>query len=125
MDADPSVEEPSVEEQLRAALAVNAAQEAALLRQHAQIVAASEDSNADDEHDPEGSTIAFERAQVATLLERTRSAGAELARALARLQDGSYGACERCGGLIGAGRLAARPDARTCITCAAAARRSR
>jgi len=108
-----------VEQHLRAALAVNAAQEAALVRQHAQIVAASADSNADDEHDPEGSTIAFERAQVATLLERTRSAGADLERALARVRAGTYGACERCGAPIGAGRLAARPDARTCITCAA------
>jgi len=114
VDAD-----PSVEEQLRAALVANAAQEAALLRQHAQIVAASADSNADDEHDPEGSTIAFERAQVATLIDRTRSAGADLARALARLEAGTHGTCETCGAPIGAGRLAARPDARTCITCAA------
>ena len=125
------VDEPSgsagepraVAEQLRAALAVNAAQEAALLRQHAQIVAASAGSNADDEHDPEGSTIAFERAQVATLLERTRRAGADLAGALARVEQGTYGVCERCGAPVGAGRLAARPDARTCITCAAAATR--
>ena len=28
------------------------------------VVAASRDTNADDEHDPEGATIAFERSQV-------------------------------------------------------------
>jgi RNA polymerase-binding transcription factor DksA len=41
--------------------------------------------------------------------------------ALARIADGSYGTCERCGEPIGAGRLAARPAARTCIRCATAA----
>ena len=32
------------------------------------MVAASRDSNADDEHDPEGATIAFERAQLRAIL---------------------------------------------------------
>ncbi len=34
---------------------------------HDEMVAASRDTNADDEHDPEGTTIAFERAQLAAL----------------------------------------------------------
>ena len=33
------------------------------------LVAASQDSNADDEHDPEGPTIAYERSQLASLLD--------------------------------------------------------
>ena len=37
------------------------------------IVGASADSNIDDEHDPEGSTVAFERAQVAALLDVARA----------------------------------------------------
>ena len=37
------------------------------------IVGASAVANADDEHDPEGSTIAYERAQVAALLARAQS----------------------------------------------------
>lgn len=73
----------------------------------------------DDEHDPEGATIAFERAQVAALLERARNRLADVDLALARIADGSYGGCERCGEPISAGRLAARPAARTCIRCAA------
>jgi hypothetical protein len=40
--------------------------------------------------------------------------------ALARLTAGGYGVCAGCGGPIGADRLAARPDAARCITCAAA-----
>lgn len=38
-------------------------------------------------------------------------------RALARIDDGSYGACEECGNPIGFSRLQARPEARLCIAC--------
>ena len=40
----------------------------ALEGEHRAVVDASRDSNADDEHDPEGATIAFERAQVDALV---------------------------------------------------------
>lgn len=81
------------------------------------IVAASAGSNADDEHDPEGSTIAFERSQVTSLLAQTRRRVADVDAALARLDDGSYGRCETCGATIPAARLEARPVARTCVPC--------
>ncbi len=84
----------------------------------AGIMAASEGANSDDEHDPEGATIAFERAQTAALLARTEHRIAELDQALDRLAAGTYGTCVQCGRPIGADRLAARPDARTCIGCA-------
>jgi RNA polymerase-binding transcription factor DksA len=99
-------------------LAENGARIAGLEAEHARIVEASESSNADDEHDPEGPTIAFERQQVATLLEQARRTRADLQHALVRLEDGSYGVCERCGGPIAPERLEARPNARTCIACA-------
>jgi DnaK suppressor protein len=92
----------------------------ALSREFSGIVESSEMVATDDEHDPEGATIAFERAQLAALIEQARDHLAELDKALDRLRQGSYGQCERCGRPIGAGRLAARPAARTCITCAAA-----
>ena len=91
---------------------------AALTGDYADIVAASLDSNADDEHDPEGATIAFERSQVGALAEQARVHLVEVDAALSRLEAGTYGVCERCGGPIAAGRLEARPTARTCITCA-------
>ena len=72
----------------------------------------------DDEHDPEGATIAFERAQLAALLEAAEDNMASLDEALARLREGRYGTCQACGRPIGPARLAARPAARTCITCA-------
>jgi RNA polymerase-binding transcription factor DksA len=91
---------------------------AALTGEFDAVVAASRSSNADDEHDPEGATIAFERQQVAALLEAARRRLTDADAALARRAEGSYGVCETCGGAIGAERLAARPAARTCITCA-------
>jgi DnaK suppressor protein len=91
---------------------------AALRREYDGLVAASESSNADDEHDPEGATIGFERAQLAATIEMTRARIADLERAMSQLAVGDYGRCEDCGREIGAERLTARPSARTCISCA-------
>ena len=91
---------------------------AGLTGDYAGIVEASLDSNADDEHDPEGATIAFERSQVGALVEQARLHLAEVDAAIERLRDGRYGTCERCGRPIAPARLEARPVARTCINCA-------
>jgi len=98
--------------------AATVAQIDALTREFDEVVAASRASNADDEHDPEGATIAFERQQVVALLEQARARLADVEAALARRTAGSYGICESCGRPISAERLAARPAARTCIDCA-------
>ena len=84
----------------------------------AQMIAASESSNADDEHDPEGATIAWERAQVSALLEQARRRLDDVERALQQVSEGTYGDCLRCGRPIGSERLAARPASSTCISCA-------
>ena len=84
----------------------------------AGMVAASADSNADDEHDPEGATIAFERAQISALIKQAESHLVEIESAQGRVEDGSFGLCETCGERIAFARLQARPVARTCITCA-------
>jgi RNA polymerase-binding transcription factor len=90
----------------------------ALTREFEGVVDASRSSNADDEHDPEGATIAFERQQVVALLEQARSRLADVDAALARREAGGYGVCESCGRPVAPERLAARPAARTCIDCA-------
>ena len=74
-------------------------------------------ASADDEHDPEGATLAFERQHVAALAQAAREHLADIDTALARLADGSYGICQACGRPVGAARLAARPAAHTCIGC--------
>jgi RNA polymerase-binding protein DksA len=94
------------------------AQIEALTREFHQVVAASRSSNADDEHDPEGATIAFERQQVVALLEQARRRLADVEAAIRNVEGGIYGICETCGRPIAAERLAARPAARTCIDCA-------
>ena len=82
------------------------------------IVASSADASVDDEHDPEGSTIAFERAQTQSLLDQARRRLESFDGALHRLGEGTYGTCQRCGRPISSERLAAQPAAETCIVCA-------
>jgi DnaK suppressor protein len=91
---------------------------AALEREFAGLAEAASAAGTDDEHDPEGATLAFERQHAAALLEGAREQVAAADAALARLAAGRYGGCERCGQPIGAGRLEARPTATTCIRCA-------
>ena len=108
-------------EQLRADLR---AQAASLGAQFDEIVAAAESSNLDDEHDPEGATIGFERAQTAALLESVKVRLAEVDAALARVRGGEYGSCASCGRPIERERLEARPTALTCVACATREARS-
>jgi RNA polymerase-binding transcription factor DksA len=107
------VTDPLAEERAAALASI-----AALTAEFDAVVAASRSSNADDEHDPEGATIAFERQQVAALLGAARRRLEDAEAALARRDEGRYGVCEVCGGPIAPARLAARPAARTCIDCA-------
>jgi RNA polymerase-binding protein DksA len=90
----------------------------ALEREFADIAEAAAAGGTDDEHDPEGATLAFERQHAAALLDAAREQLAAIDAALQRLETGRYGICERCGQPIGAERLAARPAAVTCIRCA-------
>lgn len=82
------------------------------------IVDAARDSNLDDEHDPEGTTIAAERSLVSSLARSSERHLAEVDAALERLAAGTYGRCVRCGGPIAADRLDARPSTPVCIACA-------
>jgi RNA polymerase-binding transcription factor DksA len=92
---------------------------AALEREFAQLAEAASAGGTDDEHDPEGATLAFERQHTAALLEQARAQVAAVDAALERLAAGRYGVCDRCGQPIGEDRLAARPAALTCVRCAA------
>ncbi len=92
---------------------------AALEREFASLAEAASAGGADDEHDPEGATLAFERQHAAALLAQARDRLAAIDAALARLAAGRYGVCDRCGQPIGDDRLAARPAAMTCVRCAA------
>jgi RNA polymerase-binding transcription factor DksA len=81
-------------------------------------VAGAEHVNTDDEHDPEGATIAFERAQVIALRNEAAGRLEAIDRALAGLDAGTYGRCAVCGGPIGVERLLALPGVDACVGCA-------
>jgi RNA polymerase-binding transcription factor len=95
------------------------AQVDALARDLDQILEASELVSTDDEHDPEGATIAYERAQVTALLAQAREDLDALDRALADVERTGRVRCEGCGEQIALERVLALPTARTCIRCAA------
>jgi DnaK suppressor protein len=73
----------------------------------------------DDEHDPEGSTVGYERARVTALLASTRQEIESLRAGLERAAADTYGRCEDCGADIGAERLLALPSATRCVACSA------
>lgn len=99
-------------------LAVRAEAERAVAeldRRIGDVVAARADANSDDEHDPEGATLAFERSQADALRAAARQRVIAADAALERLRTGSYGVCAVCGEPIPAGRLAARPLTDRCV----------
>lgn len=88
-----------------------------------EVTAAAKDTPADDEHDPEGTTVSVERANEMSMLAALEASLAQLLLARVRLDDGVYGICERCGEPIPEARLEIRPEARFCVACSAEAKR--
>jgi RNA polymerase-binding protein DksA len=60
---------------------------------------------------------AFERDQEMTLLANARDMLFQTRHALERIEAGTYGTCENCGGPIGKARLQAFPRATYCVAC--------
>ena len=94
------------------------AREESLVEEHEGILDASADANLDDEHDPEGATVGYERARVASLLRQARARLSALEAASDRIRTGAYGTCGQCGEAISFDRLMAFPTAVTCVSCA-------
>ena len=85
----------------------------------AAIVEGSELTSPDDEHDPEGATIAYERAQASALLRQARADRDALVLTRQQLEDCHRVVCAVCGQDIDLERLAALPTASRCVRCAA------
>lgn len=83
-----------------------------------EIVEYSAVSPPDDEHDPEGATVGWERAQLSALRDEAEQRIHDLDVAERRLEQGIYDRCERCEGVIEPARLIARPATRRCVSCA-------
>jgi RNA polymerase-binding transcription factor DksA len=76
---------------------------------------ARDGANTDDEHDPEGATLAWERASLGAVRDDARRRIGQVDAALARLDAGTYGRCTVGGEAIPEARLAAVPWAATCV----------
>lgn len=100
---------------LRALRAETVAQIAALDGRVAAITAARADANSDDEHDPEGATVGFERAQEESLRAAARRRLVDIDAALTRIASGTDGRCAICGAPIPPARLVARPATDRCV----------
>ncbi len=95
------------------------AQQAETLRAEAeQLAAEMEPGDVQfDEESGEGGTMNVERERDLALSAQARAAVDEIDRALAKLDAGTYGICERCGEPIKRARLKALPYAALCIAC--------
>jgi DnaK suppressor protein len=71
----------------------------------------------------EGTTQAVERIAQVDAARKLDAKRTDVERALAKLDEGTYGVCDVCGGPIGAERLEAIPWAVRCVDCASVARR--
>lgn len=58
-----------------------------------------------------------ERSQTVAMVEGLQDSWRELTSALKRIDEGTYGKCERCGQEIPFERLEARPAATLCVAC--------
>jgi RNA polymerase-binding transcription factor DksA len=101
---------PTVRAQLEAELA-------RLDEQLAQLGHGSTDLEFDEGFADTGQVTA-ERGEVEALAGTLLETRADVERALQKIDQGSYGVCERCSKEIAEARLQANPTARLCITCA-------
>ena len=85
----------------------------------AAIIEGSELTSTDDEHDPEGATIAYERAQASALLRRARADRDALVVTRRQLETTGHVVCAVCGRDIDLERVAALPTTVRCVQCAA------
>jgi DnaK suppressor protein len=67
----------------------------------------------------DGTTAAVERLNLVGTARELEAMLRDVDRALVKLEEGTYGICDRCGKLIPEERLEARPWSVLCIDCAA------
>ena len=87
------------------------------LEQMSQASVATRDSMGYGNHMADDATEAFEQSKGLSLQQTIKHRLIEVSDALRRFDEGTYGACERCGQTIDWARLEALPAARLCIRC--------
>jgi len=79
-----------------------------------------EDASGDspnDQHMAETAGATLDREIDLTLQNNARSALARIDRALHKVDEGTYGSCDKCGSAIGEGRLELAPYSTLCVDC--------
>lgn len=66
----------------------------------------------------DGTTEAVDRLTKVGTADQLSAMRIDVVRALAKIEDGTYGLCDRCGALIPEERLEARPWSVLCVRCA-------
>jgi DnaK suppressor protein len=66
----------------------------------------------------DGTTEAVERLSTTAAARSIADSMADIDRALVKIETGTYGVCDECGGKISADRLDALPAASRCVLCA-------
>jgi RNA polymerase-binding transcription factor DksA/ribosome-associated translation inhibitor RaiA len=118
--AEPSTARRRLRDELARLEAVRAALEGEGLAEESEAASVAETSTI-DQHQADLGTETFERERDQSLLEDIDHEIADVQRAVARLDRGTYGRCEACGAQIPDERLVAVPAARFCLEHQAAA----
>jgi DnaK suppressor protein len=109
-------------EQLHSVVRAQLEDEQARLRAQLQEHRHDDSSLSFDDGFADSSQVTAERGELDAIAGRLDEMLKDVEDALAKLDDGSYGRCESCGGPIGDARLEAMPAARLCISCASKSR---
>ncbi len=70
-----------------------------------------------DQHQADMGTETFEREKDLSILEQVESELGDVEHAIRRLDEGTYGTCDKCGKAIPKARLEVIPWAALCVTC--------
>jgi RNA polymerase-binding protein DksA len=93
---------------------------ASLERQLADLGAPTDTTDVEvsvDEGFADSAQATAERSEQLSMIEQQQAVYQEVLAALARMEEGTFGKCERCGQDIPIERLEALPTARLCLSC--------
>src|SRR5436305_13974832 len=101
----------------QADMRVSLEEEGKALRAQLEELGVGENGGLDyDQNFADSSQVTAERGEAEALAKSLRETLTEVAHALAKLEDGTYGTCESCRQPISTARLEAKPRARRCIS---------
>jgi RNA polymerase-binding transcription factor DksA len=92
-------------------------------REDGEAPAVASELSSNDQHPADLATDTFERARDLSIAQRIEAELTDVARALQRVDEGTYGTCEACGRKVDEARLQVLPATRFCVQDQARAER--